>query len=455
MNTIAAISTPSGSGGVGIIRISGDESLSIINKIFKPVRKSDFKPFTIKLGNIIDSSGNIIDQVLVSYFKAPKSYTGEDICEISCHGGHIVLQTILKIVLENGAKLAQAGEFTKRAFLNGKLDLTQAEAVIDLINSKTEKENKASIKQLEGRLGKEIREIKDEVVDLLADIEANIDYPEYEDIEEVAHLKILNTLENVKSKLIKLESTYESGKILKEGILTGIVGKPNVGKSSLLNYLLKEERAIVTEIPGTTRDTIEETIVLNGITLKLVDTAGIHKTDDIVENIGVEKSKKIINDAELILFILDGSKDITDEDIELYNLIKDKLHILLINKTDLQINSSLENQVIKWNDNNIIRISTKTGDGMNELNNLINELFHLEKLDNDNSIYITNVRHFDLIRLARSGIEQAIASVKKSIPTDLITIDIQNAISNLSEILGESLSQDVLDKIFKKFCVGK
>lgn len=449
MNTIAAISTPAGNGGVGIIRISGNDSLKIIDKIFKPIKKGEIKPFSLKLGHIIDEKGEIIDQVLVSYFKAPKSYTGEDICEINCHGGNIAMKKILELVLKSGAVLATGGEFTKRAFLNGKIDLTQAEAVIELINSKSDKESKASIKQLDGKLGKTIKNIEDNIISLLADIEANIDYPEYEDIEEVRREKIISVLEEQILELKKLEESFESGKVLKNGVLTAIIGKPNVGKSSLLNALLKEDRAIVTEIPGTTRDTIEEYVTIKGISLRLIDTAGIRKTEDIVENIGVEKSKKVLENAELVLLIIDGNVGITEEDKKLYEEIKEKPHIILINKIDLNCKG------IQLEDSNIIKISTKTGEGLEKLENKIEEMYNIKSLDAENEIIITNIRHKDLITKAVDGLEKAIKSIESGIPIDMISIDIKEAIKTLGEMLGESISEDVLNKIFEKFCVGK
>ena len=449
MNTIAAISTPAGNGGVGIIRISGNDSLKIIDRIFKPVKKGEIRPFSFKLGHIYDEDGKVIDQVLVSYFKAPKSYTGEDVCEINCHGGNVSMKKILETVLKNGAVMAEGGEFTKRAFLNGKLDLTQAEAVIELINSKSEKESRASIKQLDGKLGQEIRNIENEIVGLLADIEANIDYPEYEDIEEVRREKIVEVLRNQIEKLSKLEKSFESGKILKNGVLTAIVGKPNVGKSSLLNALLKEDRAIVTEIPGTTRDTIEEYVTIKGISLRLMDTAGIRKTSDIVENIGVEKSKKALEEAELVLLLIDGSVGVTEEDEKIYNEIKNKPHILIINKTDLECKE------INISDENTVRISTKTGDGLEQLENKIEELFNVKNLDTENEIIITNIRHKDLISKTINGLNSAIEAIETGIPIDMISINIKDAIKSLGEMLGESVSEDVLNKIFEKFCVGK
>ncbi len=449
MKTIVAISTPAGNGGIGIVRMSGDNSLEILKKIFKPVKTGDFEPNVLRLGDIIDSEGNVVDQVLVSYFKAPRSYTGEDICEVNCHGGYIASKKVLELLLENGATPAAGGEFTKRAFLNGKMDLTQAEAVADLINSKTEKEGKASAAQLEGKLGRNIREIKDGIVDLLADIEADIDYPEYEDIEDVKNERIIATLDDKIEKLEKLEKSFESGKILKNGILTAIIGKPNVGKSSLMNVLLKEDRAIVTEIAGTTRDTIEEYVSLNGISLRLVDTAGIRDTEDIVENIGVEKSKKALNDAELVLFLVDGSKELSEEDKALYEEIKNKNHIVIKNKIDL------DEKKLDINDENIVKISAKTGEGITELEDKIEELFNLKNLESENELIITNIRHKDLINKAKNGLIKANNTVKDGLPVDMISINIQEAIKDLCEILGESISDDVLNRIFEKFCVGK
>lgn len=454
MNTIAAISTPAGNGGVGIIRISGNDSLKIIEKIFNPVTKGELKPFCLKLGHIVDENKETLDQVLVSYFKAPKSYTGEDVCEINCHGGNIALHKILELVLKSGATLAEPGEFTKRAFLNGKMDLTQAEAVIDFINSKSEKEGKASIKQLEGHLGNEIRLIKSHMIDLLADIEANIDYPEYEDIEEVRRDKIVDVLSDELKHLEKLEKSFDSGKILKNGLSTAIIGKPNVGKSSLLNVLLKEDRAIVTEIPGTTRDTIEEYVSMRGITLRLIDTAGIRQTDDIVENIGVEKSKKAIADAELILFLLDASQELSDEEIELYEMIRHKPHIIIINKIDLG-KEKIDLTPLKCLPDNVLKISAKTESGLDSLEDKIENLFQLNQLETENELIITNIRHKDLITKTLSELKRSIEAISSGLPIDMASIDIQSSIQNLGEILGESISEDVLNRIFEKFCVGK
>lgn len=450
METIAAISTPPGVGGIGIIRISGDNALNVAKRIFKAKNKSEIKPFTIRFGYVVDENQNALDQVLVSYFKSPKSYTGEDVIEINCHGGNVSTREILELVLKNGARLAEPGEFTKRAFLNGKLDLTQAEAVIELINSKSDKESKASYKQLEGLLGAKIKEIKQGIIDLLVDIEANIDYPEY-DIEEVRRERIYNVLSTNVSKLETLEKSFESGKILRDGVSTVIIGKPNVGKSSLLNRLVKEDRAIVTEIAGTTRDTIEEYITIRGIPLKLVDTAGIHETDDIVESIGVNKSKKAIDESELVLLMLDATRELSKEDEELLEATKNKNRIILINKIDAdkKINKDM------FKSDKVIEMSTKTLAGIEELEETIEEMFNISELNMENEIVITNVRHKNLIHKAAEEIKNAIISIKNGLPIDMLSIDLQEALQNLGEITGESISEEVVKGIFAKFCVGK
>lgn len=449
MKTIAAISTPAGVGGIGIVRISGKDALKITKKVFKPKKNREYKSHTIRYGYIVDNENNIVDEVLVSYFKAPNTYTGEDICEINCHGGTISTKKILDLVLKNGAVMAEAGEFTKKAFINGKLDLSQAEAVIDVINSKTEKENKASLNQLQGFLSKKINEIKQIIIDLLVDIEANIDYPEY-DIEEVKREKIEKNLSESIEKLEKLEESFESGKMLKEGVTTAIVGKPNVGKSSLLNALLKEERAIVTEIPGTTRDTIEEYITIKGVPLKIIDTAGIRETTDRVEEIGVEKSKKILNEAQLILILLDGTKVLEQEDLDLLKLVENKKHIVVINKIDV------ENKIDKSKiTGKIVEISAKTLEGLENLENTIENMFSFNDIEVENEAIITSLRHKQLIVLAKEELEKTKDAVINGLPIDMLSIEIQNAIQHLGEITGEAVSEDVIKGIFSKFCVGK
>lgn len=460
METIAAISTAIGNGGIGIIRMSGKESFKILEKIFKNSKgeKLDLnkiKGYTIQYGTIVDSKTNEkIDEVLVSFFKNPKSYTREDMCEINSHGGMIIEKQILEQCLKNGAILAEPGEFTKRAFLNGRIDLSQAESIMDLINSKTEKESKASINQLQGDLSNKINEIRHDLLDIMADIEASIDYPEY-DIEEVTNSKALGILNNTKNKLESLKDTFRSGKILKEGIKTAIIGRPNAGKSSLLNKILKEERAIVSEIEGTTRDTIEEFITIKGIPLKIIDTAGIRKTSDKIEEIGVKKALDIAKDAELVLVILDNSKDLTEEDREILKLAESKNSIILLNKVDLKENNLENSEELKKLNKRIIKISAKNGNGIEELYNEIENMFQIKNLETDGEIIITNIRHKNQIEYAINNINEAINAVKNNLPIDIISISIKQTLEDLGKITGENVSEDIINEIFSKFCLGK
>ena len=456
MSTIVSISTAPGIGGIGIIRMSGDESFNILSKIFKPKNNQkieDIKGYTIKYGEIVDNE-EIIDEVLVSYFKAPKSYTTENMCEINSHGGSIIVKKILEICLKNGAELAEPGEFTKRAFLNGRIDLAQAESVIDVINAKSEKEAKSSIKQLEGALSKEIKEIKQEILDVLVNIEVTIDYPEY-DTPDVQKKEIQEMLESVKQRLSKLEESFDNGKIIKEGIKTAIIGKPNAGKSSLLNAILKENRAIVTDIEGTTRDTIEEFITVKGIPLKLVDTAGIRDAKDEVEKIGIQKSIEEAKNADLIIAIFDSSKELSKEDIEILELIKEKPAIILLNKSDL-ISKIDENDIIsKGIQANIIKISAKNKNGIEDLYEKIAEMFSLDEINLDNEVLITNIRHKNIISKAIENVKKANEAINIDMPIDIITIYIKEIMEDLGEITGEYVTEDIINEIFSKFCLGK
>ena len=451
MDTIAAISTPVGHGGIGIVRISGDKCIEIAKKIVKS-KNAKYMPNTIVYGKIYDND-QMIDEALVSYFQAPNSYTGEDIVEINSHGGILIVERILELVLKNGARLAEPGEFTKRAFLNGKLDLSQAEAVIDLINSKTKIENDTSAKQLQGVLGDSIRKIKTEIIDILVDLEANIDYPEY-DIEEISKQKVENAVKNAIFKLKELSDSYEEGKVIKDGINIAIVGKPNVGKSSILNRFLKEERAIVTEIAGTTRDTIEESIVYKGIVLNIIDTAGIHETSDLVESIGVEKSIKSIENADLILMVIDNSKELDKDDKELLEKVKDKNYYIILNKKD--VNDKIEEKLLEYcKKDNIMLVSAKENDGINELLDKILSDFKANNIAKSNDIIITNKRHKEAIDKTLNSFENVLDACKQDVPLDMISIDLQNGVNYLEEILGENTSEEVINGIFKKFCLGK
>lgn len=455
MSTIAAISTAPGNAGIGIIRLSGDDCFKILQKIFKPKNKGKIKGYTIKYGNIVKSENDeIIDEVLVSYFVAPKSYTKENMCEINSHGGIVVENQILEECLKNGAVLAEPGEFTKRAFMNGRIDLSQAEAVIDIINSKTEKEMMVAQRHLEGSLSKKIKDIQGEILNLMADIEASIDYPEY-DIEETTNKKINDTLNSVEEKLLKLKNSFENGKILKEGIKTAIIGKPNVGKSSLLNLILGENRAIVSDIEGTTRDTIEEYINIKGIPLKIVDTAGIRKTNDEIEKIGVERSINNISDAELIIALFDDSRTFDDQDQKILDLIEGKKTIILINKIDLGKNLIKENEKLKKFKNNIIEFSTINETGLDKLYNKIEELFKLNELDCENTEIITNNRHKQQILYALEDVAKGRESLETHMPVDITAICLKDILERLAEITGENVSEDIINEIFKKFCLGK
>ena len=454
MSTIVAISTSPGIGGIGIIRMSGKESFSILNKIFRPKNNSEIKGYSMKYGNIIDNENNkIIDEVLVSYFISPKSYTTEDMCEINSHGGIIVMKQILDLCLKNGAELAEAGEFTKRAFLNGRIDLIKAEAIIDIINAKTEKEKEASVCQLNGFLSKEIMNIEKQLLSFTADIEANIDYPEY-DIEQVSKDKAISILNNVKQKLLKLKNSFNNGKILKEGINTAIIGRPNVGKSSLLNVLLKEERAIVTEYEGTTRDTIEEYININGIPLKIIDTAGIRHTENEVEKIGIEKSIEIAKTADLIIAIFDASQILKEDDMRIIEIIKDKNVIIVLNKMDLVVNNETI-RTIESLKKAVIKISALEKQGINAIYEEILRLYDLSKINIEGENIVTNSRHQNLINQSLNSLEKALNTINQGLPLDIISIDVKDILINLGKITGKNVSDDVINEIFSKFCLGK
>lgn len=452
MSTIAAISTAPGIGGIGIIRMSGKESFDILKKIFVPVSNTPEKGYSIKYGKIYDGD-EIVDEVLVSYFIAPKSYTTENMCEINSHGGIVVMKRILDLCLKNGADLAEPGEFTKRAFLNGRIDLTQAEAVIDVINSKTEKEAKSSMNQLEGNLSKRIKEIRDDLISGMADIDVSIDYPEY-DIEEVTNLNISDILVRNKKRLEELENSFSNGKILREGIKTAIIGRPNAGKSSLLNLLLNEERAIVTEIEGTTRDTIEEFISLGGVPFKIIDTAGIRETDDTVEKIGVQKAIDIAKDSDLIIAIFDITKKLTEEDKKILEILKDKKSIIILNKIDLN-QIGVDKKIFEKYSNNIVTISTKTQEGVPELLDMMQKLVVTEEIKNDGELLVINSRHKALVHKAIMSLEKAEETLTMGMPVDVVAIYIKEILEELGKITGETVTDDIISEIFSKFCLGK
>ena len=455
MSTIVSISTAPGIGGIGIIRMSGEKSFEILDKIFKPKTSQkieDIKGYTIKYGHIVENN-EIIDEVLVSYFKAPRSYTTENMCEINSHGGTVIVRKILELCLKNGAELAKPGEFTKRAFLNGRMDLSQAESVIDIINAKSNREALEGMKQLEGFLAEEINKIKKELLKLMANIEVSIDYPEY-DTPEVIEEEILKTIENSINKLNKLEKSFDNGKLIKEGIKTAIIGRPNAGKSSLLNAILKEERAIVTEYEGTTRDTIEEYVNINGITLKLIDTAGIRTTQNEIEKIGIEKSKKMAKEADLVIYIIDASKDLNEDDEEILNIVIPKKTIIILNKLDLVPKIDEKTEIIK-NFENVIKISALKKEGIEDLYNKITELFNLDVINIDNEIVITNERHKKIIKDAIINLNKSKEALKNNMPIDIIAIGLKDVLTNLGEITGEEASEEIINEIFSRFCLGK
>ncbi len=454
-DTIVAIATAPGIGGIGIIRMSGNNCFEILNTIFRPKNKQnikDIKGYSLKYGNIVDKN-DVIDEVLVSYFKAPKSYTAENMCEINSHGGIIIMRKIIDLCIKNGAQLAEPGEFTKRAFLNGRIDLSQAEAVVDVINAKTEKEVKVSLEQLEGKLSEKISEIRKKLISVVADIEATIDYPEY-DIEEVTNARILSVLESVQKVLDSLENSFYNGKILRDGITTAIIGRPNSGKSSLLNYILNEERAIVTDIEGTTRDTIEEFINIEGIPIKIIDTAGIRNAKDEVEKIGVKKAKDIAENSDIVIAIFDISRKLNEEDEEILKLLKNKNAIILLNKIDLNI-KKIDIEKIKSINKPFFEISTKDGTGIDKLYKEITKMFSLNKIATNGEIIVSNLRHKNSIINAKKSLNNAIEIIKNDMPIDIISGNLKEILEELGKITGETVTDDVIKEIFSKFCLGK
>ena len=452
-DTIAAISTPRGEGGIGIIRISGDKSFEILDKIFNtknPNRDLGFYKFNY---GFIHDNGKIVDEVMAVRMKAPKTYTCEDVVEINCHGGHLISEKVLEIVLKNGARHAEQGEFTKRAFMNGRIDLSQAEAVMDIIQGKTEKSISLSLEQLRGDLRDKIGSFKKALLDVTAHVNVVLDYPE-EGIDDPLPSNLRENLENVYAEADRLISSYDKGKKIKEGIKTVIAGKPNVGKSTLLNSLLKEERAIVTHIPGTTRDVIEEIINIKGIPLVLTDTAGIRKTEDIVENIGVEKSKKFIENADLVLLVLDASRELESEDRDVIEEIQNnnKKTIVLLNKIDLERKIELDEFGLE----NILEISAKNNIGIEDMEERIYSYIVEEKVeDSSEKLIITNIRHKTALEKTKDAIRNIFETIDAGMPMDLISVDLKEALDSLSEITGEISSEDILDHVFGNFCVGK
>src|SRR5690625_3244170 len=455
-DTITAISTPLGEGAIAIVRLSGPKAISISNQIFKGKNLAEVDSHTIHYGKVIDpETGDMAEEVFVTVFKAPKTYTKEDIVEINCHGGIVSVNRVLEIVLSRGARLAEPGEFTKRAFLNGRIDLSQAEAVMDLIRAKTDQAMNVALNQMDGRLSRLIRNLRQQLLEVVAHVEVNIDYPEYDDVEEMSHQMMRTKTKEVHQEIKKLLEVAKKGKILREGIGTAIIGRPNVGKSSLMNALVQETKAIVTEIPGTTRDTIEEYVNIHGVPLRLIDTAGIRETDDIVERIGVERSKKVLSESDLILLVLNNNEELTTEDIKLFEAVKGIETIVIINKIDLQQKINIEQVKEIANNMPIITTSLLKDEGLDELETAIAEIFFSGELDTRDLTYVSNIRHIQLLKESKQALEDAMKSLEIHMPLDIVQIDVTRTWEFLGEIIGETASDQLIDQLFSQFCLGK
>lgn len=455
-DTIAAIATAPGEGGIGIIRISGADSIAIASSIFKPFYKEnllDYPNRSLVYGNIVDSD-RVIDEVLIARMEGPNSYTAEDVVEINCHGGFISVKKILELVLKNGARLADPGEFTKRAFLNGRIDLSQAEAVIDIINAKTDQSHDIAQTQLEGALSQKVRSLRNMITEVLAQVEVAIDYPE-EDIEFITYKELTDKTSQIQKEVVKMYETSDTGKILREGLKTAILGKPNVGKSSLMNWILGENRAIVTEIAGTTRDVIEEFVNIKGIPLKIVDTAGIRETDDIVEKIGVEKSRDHMKSSDLVLVVLDSSRELEEDDLEILDAINPQKTLVLINKIDLESRLDMDKVKEYIAKDNIIPISAMENKGLESIHDKIEAMVYEGRVSNKGDVMITNTRHKDAIYKAMNSINDAIKGLEDHMSYDFIGVDLKDAWDSLGFINGDTVTEDLLDTIFKNFCIGK
>ncbi|KYC86267.1 tRNA uridine-5-carboxymethylaminomethyl(34) synthesis GTPase MnmE [Heyndrickxia sporothermodurans] len=458
-DTITAISTPMGEGAIAIVRLSGDQAIEITDKIFVGVngkKLRNVQSHTINYGKIIDpSTKELVEEVMVSVMKAPKTFTREHVVEINCHGGLVSVNRVLQLVLRHGARLAEPGEFTKRAFLNGRIDLSQAEAVMDLIRAKTDRAMKVALGQMEGRLSKLVKKFRQEILEVVAHVEVNIDYPEYDDVEEMTHRMLKEKAEYIRDELKKLLQTAHQGKILREGLSTAIIGRPNVGKSSLLNSLVQENKAIVTDIPGTTRDVIEEYVNVRGVPLRLVDTAGIRETEDIVERIGVERSRKVLKEADLILLVLNYADDLTTEDMKLFEAVKGMDVIVIINKTDLQKRINMDKVKQLADKHTIISTSLLEEKGVDELEEAISSMYFQGSIEASDITYISNSRHIALIGQALDSIEEVISGIEMGTPIDIIQIDLTRTWELLGEIIGDTVQESLINQLFSQFCLGK
>lgn len=457
LDTIASISTPMGEGAIAIVRLSGSDAVLIADKLYKGKHQlSEVASHTINYGHIIDpATKEVVEEVMVAVMRAPRTYTREDIVEINCHGGIMTVNRVLELSLTNGAKLAEPGEFTKRAFLNGRIDLSQAEATMDFIRSKTDRASRVAMQQIEGRLSVLIKGLRQSILEILAQVEVNIDYPEYDDVEEATGTFLMEEARKIEESITNLLQTANQGKILREGLSTVIVGKPNVGKSSMLNNLIQDNKAIVTEIAGTTRDVLEEYVNVRGVPLRLVDTAGIRETEDIVEKIGVERSREALKKADLILYVLNNNEILTEEDYKLAEIIKNEDVIVIINKTDLETKLDLEEVKTMVGNAPIVRTSMLSQQGIEELEEQIRTLFFAGEVSNQDMTYVSNARHISLLKSAKASIDDAISAAEAGVPVDMIQIDLIKTWELLGEVIGESVDDGLIDQLFSQFCLGK
>ncbi|MEZ1285098.1 tRNA uridine-5-carboxymethylaminomethyl(34) synthesis GTPase MnmE [Staphylococcus aureus] len=457
LDTITSISTPMGEGAIGIVRLSGPQAVEIADKLYKGKHLlNDVPSHTINYGHIIDpESKEVVEEVMVSVLRAPKTFTREDIIEINCHGGILTINRVLELTMTYGARMAEPGEFTKRAFLNGRIDLSQAEAVMDFIRSKTDRASKVAMNQIEGRLSDLIKKQRKSILEILAQVEVNIDYPEYDDVEDATTEFLLEQSKEIKQEINRLLDTGAQGKIMREGLSTVIVGKPNVGKSSMLNNLIQDNKAIVTEVAGTTRDVLEEYVNVRGVPLRLVDTAGIRETEDIVEKIGVERSRKALSQADLILFVLNNNEALTQEDYTLYEVVKNEDVIVIVNKMDLEQNIDINEVKDMIGDTPLIQTSMLKQEGIDELEIQIRDLFFGGEVQNQDMTYVSNSRHISLLKQARQTIQDAIDAAESGVPMDMVQIDLTRTWEILGEIIGETASDELIDQLFSQFCLGK
>ncbi|HAR7073815.1 TPA: tRNA uridine-5-carboxymethylaminomethyl(34) synthesis GTPase MnmE [Staphylococcus aureus] len=457
LDTITSISTPMGEGAIGIVRLSGPQAVEIADKLYKGKHLlNDVPSHTINYGHIIDpESKEVVEEVMVSVLRAPKTFTREDIIEINCHGGILTINRVLELTMTYGARMAEPGEFTKRAFLNGRIDLSQAEAVMDFIRSKTDRASKVAMNQIEGRLSDLIKKQRQSILEILAQVEVNIDYPEYDDVEDATTEFLLDQSKEIKQEINRLLDTGAQGKIMREGLSTVIVGKPNVGKSSMLNNLIQDNKAIVTEVAGTTRDVLEEYVNVRGVPLRLVDTAGIRETEDIVEKIGVERSRKALSQADLILFVLNNNEALTQEDYTLYEVVKNEDVIVIVNKMDLEQNIDINEVKDMIGDTPLIQTSMLKQEGIDELEIQIRDLFFGGEVQNQDMTYVSNSRHISLLKQARQTIQDAIDAAESGVPMDMVQIDLTRTWEILGEIIGETASDELIDQLFSQFCLGK